>query len=172
MNACRKPGEWQTYDVIFEAPKWDTEGNLLKKAYITVLHNGVVTHHRQPYIGATGHKSVGNYNTVAEKGPIKLQDHGNPTRFRNILGARAEARRARVTSPPFGGLFREEESPPIQQPRDGRIKVRSCGVLLWEPRASPPDGRRGRLFGMAVLGVGILRMTILAVARVPRPSSW
>jgi hypothetical protein len=84
VNACRKPGEWQTYDVIFEAPKWDADGNLLKKAYITVLHNGVVTHHRQPYIGATGHKSVGNYNTVAEKGPIKLQDHGNPTRFRNV----------------------------------------------------------------------------------------
>jgi len=84
VNASRKPGEWQTYDVVFEAPKWDADGNLLKKAYITVLHNGVVTHHRQPYLGATGHKSVGNYNTAAERGPIKLQDHGNPTRFRNI----------------------------------------------------------------------------------------
>ncbi|HRQ89491.1 MAG TPA: DUF1080 domain-containing protein [Bacteroidia bacterium] len=84
VNASRKPGEWQTYDVIFEAPKWDAEGNLLKKAYITVLHNGVVTHHRQPYLGATGHKSVANYNQVQESGPIKLQDHGNPTRYRNI----------------------------------------------------------------------------------------
>ncbi len=84
VNASRKPGEWQTYDIIFEAPKWDAEGNLLKKAYITVLHNGVVTHHRQPYLGATGHKSVANYNTVIESGPIKLQDHSNPTRFRNI----------------------------------------------------------------------------------------
>ncbi len=84
VNASRKPGQWQTYDVIFEAPQWDADGNLLKKAYITVLHNGVLTQHRQPYLGATGHKSVGNYNTIAEKGPIKLQDHGNPTRFRNI----------------------------------------------------------------------------------------
>ena len=84
VNACRPPGEWQSYDIIFEAPKWDADGNLLKKAYITVLHNGVVTHHRQPYLGATGHKSVANYNTVRETGPIKLQDHGNPTRFRNI----------------------------------------------------------------------------------------
>ncbi len=84
VNASRKPGEWQTYDILFEAPKWDAEGNLLKKAYITVLHNGVVTHHRQPYLGATGHKSVANYNTVIESGPIKLQDHSNPTRFRNI----------------------------------------------------------------------------------------
>lgn len=84
VNAVRKPGEWQTYDIVFEAPKWDADGNLLKKAYITVFHNGVVTHNRQPYLGATGHKSVANYNTVRESGPIKLQDHGNPTRFRNI----------------------------------------------------------------------------------------
>lgn len=84
VNAVRKPGEWQTYDIIFEAPKWDAEGNLLKKAYVTVIHNGVLTHHRQAFIGPTGHKRVANYNQVSEKGPIKLQNHGNPTRFRNI----------------------------------------------------------------------------------------
>lgn len=84
VNAARKPGQWQTYDIIFEAPEWDSEGNLLKKAYVTVIHNGVVTHHRQPYLGPTGHKKVANYNQVRETGPIRLQDHGNPTRFRNI----------------------------------------------------------------------------------------
>ncbi len=84
VNASRKPGEWQTYDVIFEAPKWDAEGNLLKKAYITVFHNGVLTHHRQPYLGPSGHKKVATYNHPVEKGPIKLQNHNNPTRFRNI----------------------------------------------------------------------------------------
>lgn len=84
VNACRKPGEWQTYDIIFEAPKWDDEGKLEKKAYVTVIHNGVLTHHRQEYLGPTGHKRVANYDKVLEKGPIKLQDHGNPTRFRNI----------------------------------------------------------------------------------------
>ena len=47
VNACRPPGEWQTYDIIFEAPKWDAEGNLLKQAHVTVLHNGILTHHRQ-----------------------------------------------------------------------------------------------------------------------------
>lgn len=84
VNACRKPGEWQSYDVIFESPQWDAEGNLLKKAYITVLHNGVLTHHRQAYLGATGHKRVANYNQVTGPGPISLQNHGNPVRFRNI----------------------------------------------------------------------------------------
>ncbi|MDF1752484.1 MAG: DUF1080 domain-containing protein [Verrucomicrobiales bacterium] len=84
VNAARKPGEWQTYDIIFEAPKWDAEGNLLKKAHITVFHNGVLTQHRQAYLGATGHKRVANYNKVTGKGPISLQNHSNPVRFRNI----------------------------------------------------------------------------------------
>lgn len=84
VNASRKPGEWQTYEIVFEAPKWDADGNLLKKAYLTVFHNGVLTHHRQPFLGPTGHKTVANYNTVQETGPIKLQNHNNPTRFRNI----------------------------------------------------------------------------------------
>lgn len=84
VNACRKPGEWQTYDIIFEAPKWDAEGNLLKKAYITVLHNGVLTHHRQAYLGSTGHKRVAHYKKVSGAGPISLQNHGNPVRYRNV----------------------------------------------------------------------------------------
>ena len=84
VNASRPPGEWQTYDIIFEAPKWDAEGNLLKKAHITVFHNGVVTHHYQDYLGPSGHRKVANYNTVRETGPLKLQNHNNPTRFRNI----------------------------------------------------------------------------------------
>lgn len=84
VNASRPPGTWQTYDIIFEAPKWDAEGNLLKRAHITVLHNGVVTHHYQDYLGPSGHKKVANYNKVQETGPLKLQNHSNPTRFRNI----------------------------------------------------------------------------------------
>lgn len=84
VNASRPPGEWQTYDIIFEAPKWDSEGNLLKRSRITVLHNGVLTHHYQDSLGPSGHKKVANYNQVREKGPIKLQNHSNPTRFRNI----------------------------------------------------------------------------------------
>ncbi|MEO0417058.1 MAG: DUF1080 domain-containing protein, partial [Verrucomicrobiota bacterium] len=84
VNACRAPGEWQTYDIIFEAPKWDEDGKLVKKAYVTVIHNGVLTHHRQEYLGWTGHKSVANYDRVAKSGPLRIQDHSNPVRFRNI----------------------------------------------------------------------------------------
>ncbi len=84
VNACRKPGEWQTYDIIFEAPQWDSKGNLSKRAYITVLQNGVLTHHHQDYLGASGHKKVAEYVQHDPKGRIKLQNHRNPVRYRNI----------------------------------------------------------------------------------------
>jgi hypothetical protein len=85
VNACRKPGEWQTYDIIFEAPSWDEEGHLVKAAYLTVIHNGVVVHHRQKAIGPTGHRNVANYDTPhAPTGPLKLQDHGDLVRYRNV----------------------------------------------------------------------------------------
>ena len=84
VNASRKPGEWQTYDIIFEAPRFNDKGEVTKKAYVTVIHNGVVTQHRQAYLGATGHKKVAEYKPHPPKGRIKLQDHRNPMRFRNI----------------------------------------------------------------------------------------
>ncbi len=84
VNSSRGPGEWQTYDIVFEAPRWDAEGKLTKKAYITLLHNGVVVHNRREVIGNTGHKNVGTYNQKKEKGGIELSEHGNPVRFRNI----------------------------------------------------------------------------------------
>jgi hypothetical protein len=84
VNASRPPGEWQTYDIIFEAPKFDDKGEVIKKAHITVLHNGLVSHHRQEIVGPTNHRSIGSYKGAKEKGPIQLYEHGNPVRFRNI----------------------------------------------------------------------------------------
>lgn len=85
FNASRAPGKWQTYDIIFESPRWDKDGRLTKKAYVTVIHNGVVLHHRQAYLGNTPHKRVGNYNNPHDPEMfIQLQDHNNPMRFRNI----------------------------------------------------------------------------------------
>jgi len=82
VNACRKPGEWQTYDIIFEAPRFDGD-ELLQPAHVTLFHNGVVVHHRRPMIGGTAHRAVATYSSHGP-GPIQLQDHGNPVRFRNI----------------------------------------------------------------------------------------
>ena len=83
MNASRPPGVWQTYDIIFDGPRF-AEGKLVKPAAVTIFHNGVVTQNHTVLIGETPHKQVGKYHEHAEKGPIKLQDHGNPMRFRNI----------------------------------------------------------------------------------------
>lgn len=84
-NACKPPGQWQTYDIIFEAPRWDAAGKLIKKACVTVIQNGVVLHHKKEYMGPTSHKEVNTYDhTKSSRGPIGLQDHGNPMRFRNI----------------------------------------------------------------------------------------
>jgi len=85
VNASRQPGEWQTYDMIWESPRWDAEGKLTKKAYITVIHNGVVIHHRRELIGNTGHQILGKYDKPhPPKGYIELYEHGNPVRFRDI----------------------------------------------------------------------------------------
>jgi len=85
VNASKPPGEWQTYDIIWEAPHWDDAGKLTKKAYLTVLHNGVLLHNRQELIGTTPYRQLGNYDHPhPPKGPIELYYHSNPVKFRNI----------------------------------------------------------------------------------------
>ena len=83
-NAAKAPGVWQSYDIIFESARWEGK-KLAKKANVTVIHNGVLLHHRKEFIGTVKHKKVGDYKSPhPPKGPIVLQDHGNPMRFRNI----------------------------------------------------------------------------------------
>jgi len=84
VNACRKPGQWQTFDIIFFAPVFK-EGKLEKEAYVTVLHNGLLVHHNQKIYGPTGHRILPSYDKpIAEKLPLVLSAHNNPVRFRNI----------------------------------------------------------------------------------------
>ncbi len=85
VNASKAPGEWQTYDVIFESPRWDEEGELVKKANVTVIHNGVVVHHKKEFLWPTKHRTVGEYGKPHDPAVfVELQDHGDPVRFRNI----------------------------------------------------------------------------------------
>jgi hypothetical protein len=84
VNASRPPGEWQTYDIAFTAPRFGAAGRLDKPAVVTVLHNGIVVHHATPFWGPTAHKQIEPYGPESAKGPIGLQDHGNPVRYRNI----------------------------------------------------------------------------------------
>ena len=85
VNASKKPGEWQSYDIIWESPRWDADKKIAKKAAVTVIHNGVVLHHRKEFTGTTPHQNNGNYNKPHDPEMfIQLQDHNNPMRFRNV----------------------------------------------------------------------------------------
>jgi hypothetical protein len=81
VNASRKPGEWQTYDIIFQAPKPGADGKTVEPGYFTVLHNGVLVQNHVPVKTST---TAAAFSGATAKGPLILQDHGNPVRFRNI----------------------------------------------------------------------------------------
>lgn len=83
VNATRPPGEWNVYDIFWTAPKFK-DGKLESPAYVTMMHNGVLVHNHTAVIGGGTHKNLAKYTPHGEKGPITLQDHQNPTRFRNI----------------------------------------------------------------------------------------
>jgi len=87
VNASRKPGEWQSYDIIFHRPRFDREGKVIKRATFTVLQNGVLIQDHSVLSGGTGWRGLHaatEYKAHADKLPFSLQDHGNPVRFRNV----------------------------------------------------------------------------------------
>ncbi len=87
VNACRKPGEWQTYDIIFTAPRFDEQSKELKvliPGYVTVIHNGVVVQNHFELQGNTNYDKPAAYQKHPLKQPIRLQNHGDLVKFRNI----------------------------------------------------------------------------------------
>jgi hypothetical protein len=84
VNASRKPGQWQAYDILFRAPKFSQDGTLLEPARMTVMHNGVFVQDNVKPLGPTSWMQHHPYSNRTGKIPIGLQDHGNPVRFRNI----------------------------------------------------------------------------------------
>ncbi|MCX7818021.1 MAG: DUF1080 domain-containing protein [Kiritimatiellae bacterium] len=83
VNASRKPGEWQTYDIVFHQPKWEG-GRLVRPGSITVFHNGVLVQDHWLFEGVSTHRRRTQPKEHETKLPLKLQDHGNPVQFRNI----------------------------------------------------------------------------------------
>ncbi|HVF92659.1 MAG TPA: DUF1080 domain-containing protein [Blastocatellia bacterium] len=84
VNASRKPGEWQAYDIIFKAPKFDEQGKVTERARITVLHNGVLIQNNVEIHGNTWHDKPPLYLAHGPKASVQLQDHGDLVRFRNV----------------------------------------------------------------------------------------
>jgi hypothetical protein len=84
-NASKPPGEWQVYEILFHAARFNPDGSLKSPARVTVVHNGVVVHTNREFWGPTVHMRRATYSAPhPETGPISLQDHGDPVQFRNI----------------------------------------------------------------------------------------
>lgn len=83
VNACRKPGQWSTYDIIWVSPRFEGD-RLVSPARVTVLFNGIVVHHAQELLGPTVHRALPSYRPHPPVGPLMLQDHGDLVRYRNI----------------------------------------------------------------------------------------
>lgn len=84
VNASKKPGEWQTYDIIFTAPKFGKEGRLITPARLTVIHNGVLIQNNVSLLGPTKYIGAPVYKEHDNKEPLMLQDHGDTVSYRNI----------------------------------------------------------------------------------------
>jgi hypothetical protein len=83
VNACRRPGEWQTYDIVWIGPRFAGE-RLVSPAWITVFQNGLLLHLMKELQGTTSHRKTAEYKPHAGLGPLKLQDHGDLVRYRNL----------------------------------------------------------------------------------------
>ncbi len=135
VNACLKPGEWQTYDIIFHAPKFNCEKELLKPGTVTVFHNGVLTQDHVEILGPTSWTERLPYSWHPDKLPLALQDHGNPVRYRNIwvrelpaAAAGQELPRAEITVPvdvlrKYTGAYRWSPT--------NTLKVKLENDVLW-----------------------------------------
>lgn len=83
VNVTRGPGEWQTYDIIFQSPVFVEDGDVVRPAIVTVLHNGVLIQNHVELSGPTEYIGIPDYSAHG-KGAIMLQDHGNPVSYRNV----------------------------------------------------------------------------------------
>ncbi len=116
VNAMRPPGQWNAYDIIWTAPRFEDDGKLKSPAYITVLHNGVVVQNHFELLGNTPFHQPPQYKPPTEL-PVRLQDHGNPVRFRNIWIRELKPIEGKKTREPF---FREgDKETPIDKANAG-----------------------------------------------------
>ena len=141
VNVCRKPGEFQTYDIIFHQPIWD--GDTLKHpATVTVIHNGVVTQDNWEFEGLSTHCQRKPLKPYATKLPLKLQDHHNPMRFRNIWIREIPSRYANTT---HGG--------PAANEADVMALRQKTAAKLFES-ANPADANKAAALGRLLEIIG------------------
>ena len=113
VNAMRPPGQWNTYDIFWTAPRFNEDGSLLSPAYITAVHNGILILNHFELKGDTPYSRPPSYKKHAPTGPISLQDHGNPVRFRNIWVREFKPAKGEQTRKPF--LKNGDKETPIDE---------------------------------------------------------
>lgn len=101
VNATRPPGEWNTYDIIWTAPRFEKDGALKSPAHITAIHNGLLILNHFELKGDTPYDRPPEYKKHADRLPIRLQDHGNPMRFRNIWVRETQSAQGKQVRKPF-----------------------------------------------------------------------
>jgi len=138
VNASLPPGQWQTYDIIYIAPRFDPGGKLVSPAYLTVFHNGVLVQYHVPLTGPTGWLERRAYDPHPEKLPISLQDHGNPVRYRNIwvreLGppSRKEFTLPRALLDSYTGTYERGRGDTIEVARQGDQLVATVAGVKFQ----------------------------------------
>ena len=141
VNACRKPGEWQTYDIVFHQPIWDGE-TLKHPGTVTVVHNGVLTQDNWEFEGLSTHCQRKPLKPYATKLPLRLQDHGNRMRFRNIWIREIPSRYANTT---HGG--------PAANEADVMALRAKTAAKLFET-ANPADANKAAALGRLLEIIG------------------
>lgn len=114
VNATRPPGQWNVYDIIWTAPKFKEDGSLESPAYITAIHNDVLILNHFELLGDTPYDRPPAYKKHADKLPIRLQDHGNPVRFRNIWVREIQQPVGKQVKEPFIRDNQTGEERPVQ----------------------------------------------------------
>ncbi len=136
VNATRKPGEWNTYDIFWTCPRFDNSGKLVSPAYITVAHNGVLILNHFELKGETPFDRVPRYRAHPPKGPIVLQDHHNPVQFRNIWVREFKpAQGIRVREPHF--RVGDKDIPVKYVQIEGKWLLKQVGDQQVEPSDEP-----------------------------------
>ncbi|HTL66824.1 MAG TPA: DUF1080 domain-containing protein [Lacunisphaera sp.] len=137
VNASRAPGEWQFYDIIWTAPRFDDDGSVKAKARLTVFHNGVLVQNNVELTGPTGWVGRRPYSAHPERLPISFQDHGNPVRYRNVwVRELGHPRHKEFLLPDkllesYAGDYRRGKGEPVKVRRlpDGLLSLAMAG---WE----------------------------------------
>lgn len=138
VNASKGPGEWQTYDILYTAPRFKANGELKSPARLTVFHNGVLTQNDVALTGPTAWIGRPPYVAHPEKLPIALQDHGNPVRYRNIwvreLGPKdkPEFYLSDAILDKYVGNYTKDWGDGVEVLRDshGRLTLKMAGAVL------------------------------------------